>query len=158
MHGAHDGLHDGAVEDDEQLVGKALGVFGLATFGLAGEVAAELELVVAGDLPSWVAGVCQFGRGVDEWAAAEGLGRSPPAQAVEYRQDLLASRGGGVFGRHVLADDVSAVRIEALGDEPALAAELLVQRALGNAGLLAHQIDADGPDALPVEQLASGVQ
>src|SRR5262249_33788699 len=55
--GAQDGLHDGAVEDDDQLVGKELGICGLATFGLAGEVAAELELVVAGDLPGWVAGV-----------------------------------------------------------------------------------------------------
>src|SRR5215469_4181455 len=156
--GAHDGLHDGAVEDDDQLVGKELGICGLATFGLAGEVAAELELVVAGDLPGWVAGVGQFGGGVDEWAAAECLRRRPSAQAVEYCQDLLAGRGAGVFGRNVVADDGGAVRIEALGDEPVLAAELLVQRALGNAGLLADQIDADGPDALPVEQVGGGVQ
>src|SRR6516164_11122330 len=106
--GAHDGLHDGAVEDDDQLVGKTLRIFGLATFGVPGEVATELELVVAGDLPGWVAGVCQFGSGVDERAAAECLGRRPPAQAVEYRQDLLTGRRAGVFGRNVLADDGGA--------------------------------------------------
>jgi NAD(P)-dependent dehydrogenase (short-subunit alcohol dehydrogenase family) len=50
------------------------------------------------------------------------------------------------------------VRVQALRDEPVLAAELLVQRALGDPGRLAQQVDADGPDALPVEQVGGGVQ
>ena len=69
--GTHDGLHDGTVEDDDQLIGQALGVFGQAAVGLAGEVVAEPELVVAGDPPGRVARVCQFGGRVDEGAAAE---------------------------------------------------------------------------------------
>src|SRR5262249_61076663 len=107
-------------------------------------------------LAGWGAGGGLFGWGCGGWAGAECVGRRPPGQAVEYWQDLVAGRGAGVFGRQVLAEDGGAVRVEALGDEPVLAAELLVQRALGNAGLLAHQIDADGPDALPVEQVGGG--
>jgi hypothetical protein len=43
-HGAHDGLHDGAVEYDGQLIGQALGVVGLAALGLAGEVVRSRSL------------------------------------------------------------------------------------------------------------------
>jgi len=35
---AHDGLDDDPVEDDDQLIGQALGVLGPAALGLAGEV------------------------------------------------------------------------------------------------------------------------
>ena len=135
LRGAHDGLHDGAVEHDDQLIGQPLGVGGLAALGLVGEVLAEPELVVAGDPPGRVTGVGQFGGCVDKRAAAERLRRRPPAQPVEDRQDLLAGRAAWILGRDVQAEDGAAVRVEALGDEPVLAAELLLadrakQRAL----------------------------
>ena len=57
LSGAHDRLHDGAVEDDDQLIGQALGVCGSAALGLVGEVLAEPELVVAGDPPGRVTGI-----------------------------------------------------------------------------------------------------
>jgi len=83
--GAHDGLHHGPVEDDNQLIGQALGILGAATLGLAGEV-------VARDAPGRMTGVGQLGGGVDEGAAAELIRRRPSAKAVEDRQDLLAGR------------------------------------------------------------------
>ena len=70
---AHDGLHDDPVEDDDQLIGQALGIGGLAALGLAGEVIPEPHLVVARDPPGRMAGVGQFGGGVDEGTAAEGV-------------------------------------------------------------------------------------
>jgi hypothetical protein len=39
--GAHDRLHDRAVEDDDQLIGQPLRVVGVSAPGLAGEVLAQ---------------------------------------------------------------------------------------------------------------------
>ncbi len=156
--GTHDGLHDGPVEDHDQLIGQPLRILGAAALGLAGEIIAQTQLVIARDPPGRMPGVGQLGGRVDEWAAAESGRRRPAAKPVEDRQDLLAGRRAVVVSRQVHAEYGRAPRLEALGDELILAAELLVERALGDPGGLAHQVDADSSDALPVEQVSRGVQ
>jgi hypothetical protein len=82
--GAHDRLHDGAVEDHDQLVGQELGIRGAAALGLAGEKVAQPQLVVARHPPGEVAGdriwaLTRFEKGL---LSGFGLPRSLPAVPV----------------------------------------------------------------------------
>ena len=78
-----------------------------------------------------------------------------PRELAEDRLHL-----GGQRGRRPrrTSAGTAPVRLIARGeigrDQIVLAAEMIIQRALGEAGLFRHRIDADGADALAVKQLA----
>lgn len=54
---AHDRLHDGAIEEGDELIGQPFGILRQAACGLALEEAADPQLVIAGHEPSRVARV-----------------------------------------------------------------------------------------------------
>jgi hypothetical protein len=102
--------------------------------------------------------VGELGDGVDERAAAEEVLSRQVAQPGKDSQDLLPGRQARVVaGAEVPPDDLLAPRVKGVGDELLLAAELLVQRPLGHARRLAHQVNPDRADAVAVEQVGGGV-
>jgi hypothetical protein len=78
----------------------------------------------------------------------------------EMRKDRLHFRRDLAVGLVEPALEQRQIRLVAhleIGrDQIVLAAEVVIQRALGEAGFLGHRIDAHRADSLTVEQLAGG--
>src|SRR5258707_5256465 len=95
--------------------------------------------------------VAQFGDGVDEGTAAKGVGRKPTFEPVEITQNLLEQRPIGRLG----LDEVTR---EIRDDQLVLRRKIVIERALADADFRRDGIDTDGPDALPIEQPACGIE
>lgn len=77
---------------------------------------------------------------------------------VEHASDLLReSPFGLVEPLHEAPQRRLVARIKVGRDQVVLAAEMIVERPLRNARLLGDLIDADGPNAIAVEQLIGGL-
>ena len=95
----------------------------------------------------------RFGAGPGERAAAIVRLGEQLALALEHGQQPLAR---GVVPLHRLRDalgDAGVAGLQVGADQLVLAAEGVVQRGLGHAGLLDDPVDADRVHALVVEQL-----
>jgi len=99
----------------------------------------------------------QFHRGSQEAAA---LPFGMPHRLAEIAEDALDLVGDVAIG---LGEPALKERqigliadIEISRDQIVLAAKMIIERPLGDAGLFGHRIDADSADALAIEQLAGG--
>ena len=98
----------------------------------------------------------RLGGGVDEGAAPELRKCHVVGDRVEHREDLLLRIvDAGLCCIHALAPCIQAAS-KVRGDEFVLAAEYVVQRALGHAGLFDNGVDAGGMHPVAVEQLIRG--
>ena len=147
-----------AVEQQHDLARELLGLTDSSGFEAAAQPALEFPLVGCADFDRGMAGhVGEFGRGPQKTAAlpfrmprrarqiaedAFHLGRQSALGLVE---PLLEQRQVGLVARGEIS-----------GDQIVLAAEVIIQRALGDPGLGRHRVDADTADALAVEQFAGG--
>ena len=141
-----------AVVEQVQLAGQDLGLGHAGVGGQVGQQRAHPAAVSVGGLLGRVAGM-GFRAGPGERAAAVvRLGEQLPL-AFEHGQQALA-RGVVAFYRpHYALGDAGVAGLQVGADQLVLAAEGVVQRGLGHAGLLDDAVDADRVHALVVEQL-----
>ena len=152
-------VHDGAVDEEDQLVADLRRVRRPALAGDLGEQQPDLLLVLLGDRVCRVRRVRQLGAGVDEPAAAELPAREPLLEPVEQAQKPVPRRLVRRAERvDPLLQPTLVMALEVRRDELGLAREVPVQRALGDAGALGDRVDAHGVDPLGVEELLRGVE
>ncbi len=93
----------------------------------------------------------RLGDCVHEGAAAEVFRRKAPLQRIERRKNLLGRRLVGGARAHEAALQIG-------GDQRVLGREMVIERALADADLGRDGVDADGANALQIEQLVGGLQ
>src|ERR1700693_2409245 len=96
-------------------------------------------------------GVAQLGDGIDEGAAPEGIAREPTFEPVKHVEDLREQGPFGCLGRDEVPRQIG-------DDELVLRRKIIIERALADADFRRDRIDANGADALPVEQAAGWLE
>src|SRR5712691_5966627 len=133
---AHKGGREGALDEDLELGRESVGVPDLQTLKEGAEPEPALLLELQRDARRGVLGITQLGDRIDVGAAAEAAVGEHALQPVEVAEDLLARRRVG--GR-----EVPEPRGQVGGDQVVLGGVVVVQRALADAGLGGHCVDAD---------------
>lgn len=153
------GADEGAIDEQGELAGEFIWARHTEPIGDGFESAAHFELVCGSDLAGRVIELGEFGRGVDLRAAAVVVA----ADALADPGEVGIEFGGGVV--RVLASDpvpgapeVVVFALEEGGDEIVLGAEVAVEAGFGNARFFNDEVDADGADAVLVEEGAGGIQ
>lgn len=147
---------EGAVHQQHDLA-RELGRGGGAMGGaFAGEPALEAGLVARADLDGGVAGQGgELGGGAQEAAALPARMAGGAGEVDEDRRDLVRQTAFGLLEPAGHQPEIGLVaRFQIGGDELVLAGEMIIERALGHAGLFGDGVDADGADALAIKQLA----
>jgi hypothetical protein len=153
------GADEGSVDEEGELAGELIGAFDAEALGDEFEAAAELVFVGGGDAAGGVVLVGELGGDVELGAAAI----VEAADAFADPGELGFEFGGGVGGVELGGavpgvPEVSVFALEEGGDEVVLGAEVAIEAGLGDAGLLDDEVNADGADALLVEEGGCGLE
>src|SRR5712691_11761110 len=146
---AHKGGREGAFDEDLELGGEGVGVPGLQALEEGAEPEPALLLELQCDARRGVLGITELGDRIDIGAAAEAAVGEHALKPIEVAEDLLARRRVGGF-------EVPEARRQVGGDQVVLGGIVVVQRALADARLGGHRVDAHGANPLPVEELVGG--
>ena len=142
-----------AVEEDQE---RACDGLNRADAGGSDQVVVEPLLPVAVPLSHLACGRRQLGQLTTnflERTAAELLALNQAVCTSSIRRSRArGSRSGSSTSACTFARQAAAVTVEIGGDEIVLRGVVRVERGFGDAGLVDDPLDADRPDALPVEQ------
>ena len=148
---AHQILCDRAVDQQRKLCRKR---FRIGDLELPQQIAEpDATAFLEGDrrlLHRFVLGA-EFGDRIDERAAAKIFGCKTPLQRIEGGENLLDRR----LVRRPRLDEAAR---EVGCDQRVLGRKMVVERALADADLGRDGVDADGADALQIEQAVGGLQ
>ena len=147
-----------AIQEQQHLPREFTGVADPLLFEGDAQPGLELLLVRRPDPDRRVARqIGKLGGGAQEAAAAPFRMPRRARQVAEDRCDLVRQSTFSLVEPPFEQRQIGLVARGEIGrNQIVLALEVIVQRPLGQPGLLGHRIDAHGPDALAVEQRAGG--
>src|SRR5579872_7423612 len=143
-----------AIDEHRELTGEFIGSGGIQPFGDTLQAPTQFALVCLGDLTRGMVRIWKLSGDVDLGATPIVWLAGPFADPIELRVEFPSGVVCVLFRDAIpLAPEIQICALQERSNKIVFSAEVAVEAGLGDPGLLDHEVNADGPDTLFVEEV-----